>query len=125
MYVVVVLSSVLLFPAVILSDRDKIEFAENLLQCTHTKQINECLLETLEDLRSFMRVGIPELELMPSEPFKINRLHFKTKSIGAFGVSGVQVESTFSNVSKCANNVRIDYLGRINRTRNVMCNFIL
>jgi len=94
----VVLSSVLLFPAVILSDRDKIEFAENLLQCTHIKQMNDCLLETLEDLRSFMRVGIPELELMPSEPFKINRLHFKTKSIGAFGVSGVQVESTFSNV---------------------------
>ena len=99
MNVFVVLSSVLLFPAVILSDRDKIEFAENLLQCTHIKQMNDCLLETLEDLRSFMRVGIPELELMPSEPFKINRLHFKTKSIGAFGVSGVQVESTFSNVS--------------------------
>ena len=87
-----------LFPAV-LSDKDKSEFAENLLQCTHLKHINDCLHETLEDLRSFMRVGIPDLELMPSEPFKINRLHFKTKSIGAFGVSGVQVESTFSNVS--------------------------
>ena len=107
-YVFVALCSVLLFPAVILSDRDKIEFAENLLQCTHIKKINECLLETLEDLRSFMRVGIPELELMPSEPFKINRIHFKTKSIGAFGVSGVQVESTFSNVSKCILDVRID-----------------
>ena len=103
----VVISSVLLFPAVILSDRDKIEFAENLLQCTHIKQMNDCLLETLEDLRSFMRVGIPELELMPSEPFKINRLHFKTKSIGAFGVSGVQVESTFSNVSKLYNFILI------------------
>ena len=96
MYIFVVFS--VLFPAV-LSDRDKVEFAENLLQCTNIKHINDCLHETLEDLRSFMRVGIPELELMPSEPFKINRLHFKTKSIGAFGVSGVQVESTFSNVS--------------------------
>ena len=96
-YIVVVFS--VIFPAV-LSDKDKSEFAENLLQCTHTKHINDCLHETLEDLRSFMRVGIPELELLPSEPFKVDRIHFKTKSIGAFGVSGVQVESTFSNVSK-------------------------
>ena len=96
MYIFVVFG--VLFPAV-LSDKDKSEFAENLLQCTNQKHINDCLHETLEDLRSFMRVGIPDLELMPSEPFKINRLHFKTKSIGAFGVSGVQVESTFSNVS--------------------------
>ena len=96
-YIIVLFS--ILFPAV-LSDKDKSEFAENLLQCTHTKHINDCLHETLEDLRSFMRVGIPELELKPSEPFKVDRIHFKTKSIGAFGVSGVQVESTFSNVSK-------------------------
>jgi hypothetical protein len=94
-YIIVLFS--ILFPAV-LSDKDKSEFAENLLQCTHTKHINDCLHETLEDLRSFMRVGIPDLELMPSEPFKVDRIHFKTKSIGAFGVSGVQVESTFSNV---------------------------
>lgn len=95
-YLFVLLSA--LFP-IVLSDRDRKEFAENLLQCTHTNHINDCLRITLEDLRSFMRVGIPALELLPSEPFKINRLHFQTTpSIGAFGVPGVQVESTFSNV---------------------------
>ena len=53
MYIFVVFS--VLFPAV-LSDRDKIEFAENLLQCTQIKRINDCLLDTLEDLRSFMNL---------------------------------------------------------------------
>jgi hypothetical protein len=110
MYMLVVFG--VLFPAV-LSDRDKAEFATNLLQCTNTKHINDCLHDTLEDLRSFMRVGIAELELMPSEPFKINRLHFKTKSIGAFGVSGVQVESTFSNVSIHIFNISYLYFSQI------------
>ena len=104
-YVIVAFS--VFFP-IVLSDRDRSQFAENLLQCTYTKHINDCLLQTLEDLRSFMRVGIPELELMPSEPFKMNRLNFKTQSRGAFGVSGVQVESTFTNVSKrCFNSIVI------------------
>ena len=93
---VFVIISCALFPWV-LSDRDKVQFAENLLECTKTTPINDCLRTTLEDLRSFMRIGIPELELMPSEPFFIDSLHFKTQPQLVLGA--VQVESTFRSVS--------------------------
>ena len=72
----------------------KNEFANNLSQCVAIKPIDSCLFDTLEDLRSFMPIGIPELNLRPSEPLKIENIQFKTRP----GI-GVQIESEFSNVS--------------------------
>ena len=78
----------------------KQEFANNLLNCVKNTPINVCLANILEDLRSLMPVGIPELGLRPTEPLKIENIEFKTRP----GI-GVQIESEFSNVSS------VDYLG--------------
>ena len=72
----------------------KKEFADKFAYCVSIKPIDSCLYETLEDLRSFMPLGIPELQLRPSEPLKIENIQFKTRP----GI-GVQIESEFSNVS--------------------------
>jgi hypothetical protein len=73
----------------------KDQFANNLKSCVaHDPDINVCLLKTLEDLRSLMPIGIPELNLRPTEPFKINNLKFKTRP----GL-GISIDSTFTDVS--------------------------
>ena len=41
-----------------------------------------------------MPIGIPELNLRPTEPFKINNLKFKTRP----GL-GISIDSTFTDVS--------------------------
>jgi hypothetical protein len=49
----------------------KDQFANNLKSCVASNpDINVCLLKTLEDLRSLMPIGIPELNLRPTEPFQ-------------------------------------------------------
>ncbi len=73
----------------------KEEFANNLSNCVASQPIDLCLRNTLEDLRSLMPVGIPELNLRPSEPLEIDNIQFKTRP----GL-GVNIESEFSNVSK-------------------------
>ena len=73
----------------------KQEFANNLLSCVANSPINSCLEATLEDLRSLMPTGIPELGLRPTEPLKIENIEFKTRP----NIVGVQIESEFSNVS--------------------------
>ena len=72
----------------------KEEFANNLKRCVNLQPIDTCLAKTLEDLRSLMPTGIPELGLRPTEPLKIENIQFKTRP----GI-GVQIESEFSNVS--------------------------
>ena len=72
----------------------KEEFANNLSRCVANQPIDTCLAKILEDLRSLMPVGIPELGLRPTEPLKIENIQFKTRP----GI-GVQIESEFSNVS--------------------------
>ena len=72
----------------------KEEFANNLLQCVASQPIDLCLRNTLEDLRSLMPTGIPELNLRSSEPLQIDNIKFKTRP----GL-GVDIESEFSNVS--------------------------
>lgn len=74
----------------------KDQFANNLKNCvaSEPEQINVCLTKTLEDLRSLMPVGIPELNLKPTEPLNINNLKFKTRP----GL-GIQIDSTFTDVS--------------------------
>ena len=72
----------------------KDQFANNLKSCVaNDPDINVCLVKTLEDLRSLMPVGIPELNLRPTEPFKINNLKFKTRP----GL-GISIDSTFTDV---------------------------
>ena len=72
----------------------KDQFANNLKSCVASNpDINVCLLKTLEDLRSLMPVGIPELNLRPTEPFQINNLKFKTRP----GL-GISIDSTFTDV---------------------------
>ena len=73
----------------------KEEFANNLSRCVATQPIDTCLAQTLDDLRSLMPIGIPELGLRPTEPLKIENIQFKTRP----GI-GVQIESEFSNVRK-------------------------
>ena len=73
----------------------KDQFANNLKSCVaNDPDINVCLVKTLEDLRSLMPIGIPELNLRPTEPFKINNLKFKTRP----GL-GISIDSTFTDVS--------------------------
>ena len=71
----------------------KEEFANNLSKCVETKTLDTCLAEILEDLRSLMPTGIPELGLRPTEPLNIENIQFKTRP----GI-GVQIDSEFSNV---------------------------
>ena len=82
------------------------EFANNLLRCVANDPINTCLGATLEDLRSLMPTGIPELGLRPTEPLQIENIEFKTRP----NIVGVQIESEFSNVRNiwifCAKNNR-------------------
>ena len=68
-------------------------FANNLATCVANKDINICLRETLDDLRSLMPIGIPELGLRRSEPFEIDNLEFNSEP----GI--VDVKARFSNVS--------------------------
>ena len=76
----------------VLAQKD--QFANNLKSCVaHDPDINVCLVKTLEDLRSLMPVGIPELNLRPTEPFQINNLKFKTRP----GL-GIAIDSTFTDV---------------------------
>jgi len=73
----------------------KDQFANNLKSCVASNpDINVCLLKTLEDLRSLMPIGIPELNLRPTEPFQINNLKFKTRP----GL-GISIDSTFTDVT--------------------------
>ena len=69
-------------------------FANDLAACVTVKPINACLRETLEALRALMPVGIPELGLRPTEPFRINNLAFRSDP----GL--VDVRAQFSNVSE-------------------------
>lgn len=71
----------------------KEEFANNLSRCVATQTLDTCLAKILEDLRSLMPTGIPELGLRPTEPLKIENIQFKTRP----GI-GVQIDSEFSNV---------------------------
>jgi len=71
----------------------KEEFANNLRICVATQTLDTCLAKILEDLRSLMPTGIPELNLRPTEPLKIENIQFKTRP----GI-GVQIDSEFSNV---------------------------
>ena len=56
----------------------KEEFANNLSRCVALQPIDTCLGKILEDLRSLMPVGIPELGLRPTEPLKIENIQLKT-----------------------------------------------
>lgn len=80
-------------PCVLGQNSQKEKFANNLSHCVATKPIDICLATTLEDLRSLMPLGIPELNIRPSEPLQIENIRFKTRP----GL-GVQIESEFSNV---------------------------
>ena len=71
----------------------KEEFANNLSRCVATQTLDTCLAKILEDLRSLMPTGIPELGLRPTEPLQIENIKFKTRP----GI-GVQIDSEFSNV---------------------------
>jgi len=72
----------------------KDQFANNLKSCVENPpELDACLVKTLEDLRSLMPVGIPELNLKPTEPFQINNLKFKTRP----GL-GISIDSTFTDV---------------------------
>lgn len=71
----------------------KEEFANNLSNCVAHSTLDTCLAKILEDLRSLMPTGIPELDLRPTEPLKIENIQFKTRP----GI-GVQIDSEFSNV---------------------------
>ena len=81
-----------------LAGGQKDQFANNLKSCVASNpDINVCLIKTLEDLRSLMPVGIPELNLRPTEPFQINNLKFKTRP----GL-GISIDSTFTDVRRAA-----------------------
>lgn len=67
-------------------------FADNLQRCVKTTDINVCLRNTLEELRGFMSTGIPELNLRPTEPLRIENIGFQSS------VAVVNVDSKFSNV---------------------------
>ena len=71
----------------------KEEFANNLKNCVAKQTLDTCLGKILEDLRLLMPTGIPELDLRPTEPLKIENIQFKTRP----GI-GVQIDSEFSNV---------------------------
>jgi len=71
----------------------KEEFANNLKNCVAIQSLDTCLGKILEDLRLLMPTGIPELDLRPTEPLKIENIQFKTRP----GI-GVQIDSEFSNV---------------------------
>jgi len=72
----------------------KNQFANNLKSCVEIDpNLDSCLVKTLEDLRSLMPVGVPELNLKPTEPLQIKNLKFKTKP----GL-GVNIDSTFTDV---------------------------
>ena len=72
----------------------KNQFASNLKNCVEIDtNLDSCLAKTPEDLRSLMPVGVPELNLKPTEPLQIKNLKFKTKP----GL-GVNIDSTFTDV---------------------------
>ena len=73
---------------------NKEEFANNLSRRVATQTLDTCLAKILEDLRSLMPTGIPELGLRPTEPLKIENIQFQTRP----GIA-VQIDSEFSNVS--------------------------
>ena len=80
------------------------EFADNLSKCVAAERdIDECLGETLEELRGHMHVGIPELNLRKTEPLEIPYLEFNTVQ------GAVRVNSEFSNVrcSHCTQHVML------------------
>ena len=68
------------------------DFSNKLSQCIEIKDVNECLIETMHELRALMPVGIPELGLRRSEPFEIDNLVFNSDP----GI--VDVRAKFSNV---------------------------
>eukprot|EP00095_Tigriopus_kingsejongensis_P006781 maker-scaffold794_size96255-snap-gene-0.17 protein:Tk06781 transcript:maker-scaffold794_size96255-snap-gene-0.17-mRNA-1 annotation:"circadian clock-controlled protein precursor" len=75
-----------------------VNFADNLQLCIKRENfeeagINNCLRSTLEELRGSMKVGIPELNVPPSEPFRIKNIAFNSN------LAFVNVNSRFSNVS--------------------------
>lgn len=81
--------------AVVHVEGQKDQFANNLKNCVETPpELDACLVKILEDVRTLMPVGIPELNLKPTEPFQINNLRFKTRP----GL-GISVDSTFTDVS--------------------------
>ena len=70
-------------------------FANNLSGCVNggTKSLDSCLRDTLEELRTYMPTGIPELGLVPTEPLTIPYLPFRS------GAGAVRIDSTFTDVS--------------------------
>ena len=69
------------------------QFADNLAKCVSSTDVNICLRNTLEELRSYMPRGIPELGLRKTEPLEIKRLPFNS------GRGIVSVNADFSDVS--------------------------
>ncbi|XP_064107485.1 protein takeout-like [Macrobrachium nipponense] len=71
------------------------EFASQLRKCRVGRKValNDCLKQTLEDLRPRLLTGIPELGLPQLEPMKIQNLVFRQ------GDGAVTVESTFTDVT--------------------------
>lgn len=89
------------------------KFADDLQQCAKTTQINICLNNTLEDLRDFMSTGLPDLNLKPTDPLRIDNIEFQST------LPLVTVNSKFSNVQVNGlkkfhtNNINADVVNRV------------
>ena len=58
------------------------------------ESVNECLKESLEDLRPYMSTGIASLDLKPTDPLMIDRLELN-RDIPPF-----KIATTLDNVCK-------------------------
>ncbi|XP_068214566.1 protein takeout-like [Palaemon carinicauda] len=69
--------------------------ASQLRKCRVGKKValNDCLKQTLEDLRPSLRTGIPELNLPRLEPMQVPNLVFQQRD------GGVTIESTFTDLT--------------------------
>ena len=85
----------IVFALVGIASSQKAEFAKNLHACVDnpSKSLDQCLRETLEELRSVMPVGIPELNLRRTEPLEVKNLKFRDNR------PLIKVDATFSDVS--------------------------
>lgn len=68
------------------------DFAGNLAGCAENNPLNQCLRETLDDLRPLMLTGIPELGLPRTEPMNVDVISFNQ------GAPPVKISAQFSNV---------------------------
>ena len=77
------------------------DFANNFEACvTGNVPLNNCLNNTLEELRIFMPSGIPSINVQKMEPLEIPMLDFSNKKReGALNLLPLNVSVQFRNVS--------------------------